>query len=125
MSGFCDRNRLVVSPETALAGEGVVGSKVERVKSSREMKTSKAQMKIVDWALDNKGLELLLLKEEEAMADDFAGGPDEVEQSLVLSASELKKTTSKPMPLFSVLPLPPPVLLLSSTELPFADKPIS
>lgn len=105
---------------------------MERVKTRRVMKRKRAQMEIVDWALEIIALEVVLLlllldfnEEEEGEEEiDSGGGEDEEgdgeeeeegEKSLFLStmgwlSSSGKKTRSKPMLLF--------VLALAFGEIP-------
>jgi len=123
-----------------------VGSKVERVKRRRVMKRKRAQMDMVDWALEIIALEVLLLlmldlinegEEAEEEEEDVGGGggggdeegeeEEEEEKRVILStmgwlSSWGKKTRSKPMPQFSLLWL---LLLFVSLALAFADSPIS
>jgi hypothetical protein len=99
-----------------------VGSKVERVKRRRVMNRKRAQMEMVDWALEIIALEvvllLLLLDFNEEGEEEIDGGcgededgeeeeeeEEEGEKSLFLStmgwlSSFGKKTRSKPMLLF-------------------------
>lgn len=123
-----DRN---LRGEVGWSLEVVLGSKVERVNRRRVTKTKRAQMEIVDWALERMTLEaLLLLKlgfggdEEEEEEDDGTEGDDGEEiKSLFLSTMGLlssgKKTRRRPMPQFSLLL---PLLLL--LDLAFAEMPI-
>lgn len=87
-----------------------MGSKVERVKRRRVMKTKRAQMEIVDWAFDRRRLlELVRLKIVHVFDDDEeeegdGEEDDEEEKSLLLLSTMVvplsygKKTRSKPIP---------------------------
>lgn len=119
-----DKNLLDVTGMWVLAA-AVLGSKVERVKKSRVMKTRRAQIEMVDWALVRMRLELLRLKEVEPVRprDDLVvedgeeedAEPGERARSLLVgealgpgvlsrsSSSSGKKTRRRPMPRLSVL----------------------
>lgn len=117
---------------------------MERVKSRRVMKTRRAQIEMVDWALERRTLlELLRLKEDgsegegvEEEAEEVEEEEEEVEEESLLLLSTMalalalelvllssgKKTRSKPIPQFSPLLLG---LLLMLLGLALAVKPMS
>lgn len=116
---FWERNLLEGDRPTG-RGLAAEGSKVERVKRRRVRKTRRAQMEIVDWALERiRLLELVLLKtvhvleeeEEEGVEDDGEEVEEEEKSLVVLSRmavvvpplSSGKNTRSKPIPQFSLL----------------------
>lgn len=75
-----------------------MGSKVERVNKSKEKKTSKAQIEIVDWALETRWTELVRRRRVLNVIEGF--------NFLLLisssSSSSGKKMRKKPIPQISV-----------------------
>lgn len=74
-----------------------MGSKVERVNKSKETKTSKAQIEIVDWALETRWTELVRLRRVLNVIEGFNFLP------LISSSSSSsgKKIRKKPIPQIS------------------------
>lgn len=98
----------------------VVGSKVDRVKRRRVMKMRRAQMEMVDWALEMRRLEgvrlrvllMIGLKQLEDEEDDDEDDVVEEEEKrsvffllISMDSSSGKSTRRKPIPQPSLLPL--------------------
>lgn len=74
-----------------------MGSKVERVNKSKETKTSKAQIEIVDWALETRWTELVRLRRVLNVIEGFNFLP----LMSSSSSSSGKKIRKKPIPQIS------------------------